>query len=61
MRIIKSFAASALIFFLCYLLGSFVAVSFDITKWADVGRFMVAIIGGIVSAITFVFVFQELK
>lgn len=61
MRIIKSFAASALIFFLCYLLGAFVAVSFDITKWADIGRFMVATIGGIVSAITFVFVFEDLK
>ena len=61
MRIIKSFAASALIFFLCYLLGAFVAVSFDITKWADIGRFMVAIFGGFASAITFAFVFEDLK
>ena len=61
MRIIKSLAASAAIFFLFYLLGSFVAVSFDITKWADIGRFVVAIFGGVASAIGFAFVFEDLK
>ena len=61
MRIFVSAAAAAAIFFLCYLLGAFVAVSFDITDWADIGRFMVAVIGGFAAAITFAWVMEDLK
>ena len=36
-------ALAALVpFFVLYLMGSFIAVSFDIAKWEGVGRFLVA-------------------
>ena len=53
MRVFTAFAAAVAIFFIFYLLGAFVAVSFDISEWAEVGRFIVAVVGGIISAFTF--------
>lgn len=58
MKIIKAAAAAASIFLFSYLLGSFVAVSFDITEWVSIGRFSVALIGGFASVMVFAFVME---
>ena len=58
MKITKATTAGMAVFFVSYLLGSFVAVSFDITEWVSIGRFAVALIGGFASVMVFAFVME---
>lgn len=53
MKLFKAFAAGLAIFFIAYLLGAFVATSFDITQWDGLGRGMVAVFGGFFSIASF--------
>lgn len=46
MKLFKAFAAGLATFFIAYLLGAFVAISFDITQWDGAVRGMVAVLGG---------------
>ncbi len=43
------------IMFIFYLLGSFIALSMDITEWALFGRFMYAIIGSTIAIVVSAF------
>ena len=46
---ITSILAGLIIFLLFYLIGAFVQMSFDITKWSESARVLVGSFGGIVS------------
>jgi biotin transporter BioY len=50
-------------FFVVYLLGAFVETSFNISSWANITRFMVALIGGvsILALATFPYEFKKKK
>lgn len=48
-NIIKSLAAGLLVFTLIYLVGSFIAADFNITHWAQEGRIMCGVFGGLIS------------
>jgi len=53
-RIFISLCFSLFAFFVVYLLGAFVATSFDVTEWNAIGRFAVALFGGFASLLFFV-------
>ena len=40
-----SLCSGLFVFFVLYLLGAFVAISFDISEWEPIGRFAVASFG----------------
>lgn len=47
--IIKSIFLAFLTFSLFYLIGSFFATTFDISKWSDSERFVISMFGGFIS------------
>ena len=46
---ITSILAGIVTFFLFYLLGAFVELSFDISKWTEAARVIVGVMGGVLS------------
>ena len=47
----KPYIIFATICFLCYLMGAFVEVSFDITQWQPVTRVIVGVLGPLMAAL----------
>ena len=48
-------------FFVIYLLGAFVAISFDISEWEPIGRFAVALLGFFSAMYAFTFTVEILN
>jgi len=51
-KVITTILLGLSIFGFVYLIGCFVNASFDINKWSDLGRALVAVFGGFFSAAT---------
>ena len=43
--------AGILLFFACYLFGSFAQASFNISQWSGEARILIALIGGLISIV----------
>ena len=57
-NLIISILYGALIFAFMYLIGSFVQISFDISKWSQDARFIVGALGGFTSLIIMIAIFS---
>lgn len=59
MKLFKAFAVGLATFLIAYLLGAFVAISFDITQWDGTVRGMVAVLGGGFSLLAAVWTLED--
>jgi hypothetical protein len=57
-NLIISISFGALIFLFLYLIGSFVQISFNISKWSEDARFIVGALGGLTSLIIMIAIFS---
>lgn len=60
-QILKLFGITVIIGILMYLMGSFIAASFDITDWDGFGRVMLAVIWVILSITVIGIAYEEHK
>lgn len=60
-ELVKRILIGVTVFLFIYLIGSFYNVSFDISKWSNVSRFFVSVIGGFISIMIAIFPGYEFK
>lgn len=53
MQQLKNLINGILVFIFFYLIGSFIEVSFDISKWSPDARFLIGVFGALSSAVVF--------
>jgi len=57
-NLIVSILYGALIFAFMYLIGSFVQISFDISKWSEDARVIVGAFGGFITLVLIIAIFS---
>lgn len=61
MKVIIAVLSGLFSFFICYLIGAFYNVSFDLSIWTELSRLLISILGGLLSIISSLATFMYLE